>query len=46
MEKEKEKVIYFWLFVKYEIGEEIDVVMREVMWYDFVNGIDFIWSEM
>ena len=29
---------------KYESGKETDVVMREVMWYDFVTGNDFTQS--
>ena len=45
MEKEKKKAIHSWLLAKYETGEETDVVMREAMWYDFVNGIDFTRSE-
>ena len=45
MEKEKEKTIHSWVLAKYETGKETDVVMREAMWYDFVNGSDFTQSE-
>ena len=41
---EKEKAIHSWLLAKYESGKETDVVMREAMWYDFVNGNDFTQS--
>ena len=37
---DKEKAIHSWLLAKYESGKETDVVMRETMWYDFVNDKD------
>ena len=41
---EKEKAIHTWLLAKYESAKETDVVIRDAMWYDFVNGNDFIQS--